>query len=256
MTDTTHPAPAAPARLALVGERSPHVRAHQRISGILGALRERDGLVLDAYWIATPDAERDPGALAGFDGIWITPGSPYQSMAGAIAAARCARTAPLPFLGTCGGFQHALMEFARSVCGLTRAGHAEYTPDGDDLLMVPLACSLAGHELEVRMAPGSLAERALGADRTIERYHCSYGVSPHYLDLLAGHGMRFTGTDADGEVRAAELPDHPFYLATLFQPELAPGPRPHPIIAAFARAVVEKASERAVADRPAVVSGR
>jgi CTP synthase (UTP-ammonia lyase) len=253
MTDTAYSRPTAPARLALVGDRSPHVRAHQRIRAVLDALRERDGLALDAYWIATPDAQRDPDALAGFDGIWVTPGSPYESMEGAIAAVRCARVTPVPYLGTCGGFQHALLEFARDVCGLAGAGHAEYTPDGDDLVVVPLACSLAGHEVEVRMAPGSLAERALGAEATVERYHCSYGLNPAYLGLLRSHGMRFTGTDADGEVRAAELPDHPFFLATLFQPELAPGPRPHPIVAAFARAVVANAAARAAT--PASATG-
>jgi CTP synthase (UTP-ammonia lyase) len=242
------PVPPATPRLALVGDRSPHVRAHQRIRSVLDALRERDGLPLDAYWIGTGDAGRDAAALAGFDGIWIVPGSPYESMAGAIAAARCARETPVPFLGTCGGFQHALLEFARDVCGVEAAGHAEYTPDGDDLLVVQLACSLVGHELPVTVTPGSLAERALGAERTVERYHCAYGLNPAYLDLLAAHGLRFTGRDGDGEVRIAELPDHPFFLATLFQPELAPGPRAHPMIVAFARAVAAHAAGRATSD--------
>lgn len=111
--------------------------------------------------------------------------------------------------------------------------------------MVKLACSLVGHELPVTMTPGTLAERALGADRTVERYHCSYGLDAAYLDLLAANGMRLTGVDPDGEVRVAELPGHPFFLATLFQPELSPGPRAHPMIAAFARAVTEHAQARA-----------
>src|SRR5256885_6150826 len=102
-----------PARLALVGDRSAHVRAHQRIPVLLEALRERDGLVLDAYWIPTTEAAGS-GVLAGFDGIWLVPGSPYQSMTGAIAAARTARESQLPFLGTCGGFQPVLLEFART----------------------------------------------------------------------------------------------------------------------------------------------
>ncbi|HEY7429616.1 MAG TPA: hypothetical protein VH641_02665 [Streptosporangiaceae bacterium] len=243
--------PATPARLALVGDRSLNVRAHQRIKGVLDALREHDGLLLDAYWIPTEAAQRHAATLAGFDGIWIVPGSPYRSMEGAIAAARYARETPVPLLGTCGGFQHALLEFARDVCGRQRAGHAEYSPDGDDLLVVQLACSLVGHELPVTVTPGSLAERALGADRTVERYHCAYGLNADHLDLLTSHGMRFTGQDADGEVRIAELPGHPFFLATLFQPELAPGPRAHPIIAAFARAVVAHAASRETAAVPA-----
>jgi CTP synthase (UTP-ammonia lyase) len=219
-------------RIALVGDRSPNVRAHVRIPSLLAALAERDRLVLDAYWIPTEEAD---GAVDGFDAIWLVPGSPYRSLAGAVAAARTARERGIPFLGTCGGFQHALLEYARNVCGLASADHTEYPSATGDPLITPLACSLVGHESAVRVAPGSLARRVLGAERTVERYHCSYGLSQAFLDVLREHGMRFSGADENGEVRIAELPDHPFYLATLFQPELAgDGSRAHPVIRAFA----------------------
>jgi len=241
-----HPALAHPARIALVGDRSPHVRAHARIPVIIEALRQRDGLVLDAYWIPTEDAAHDD--LSGFDAIWLAPGSPYRSPAGAIAAARTAREQAIPLLGTCGGFQHALLEFAQNVCGLD-VGHAEYLPSGDQpsdlgkFLIVPLACSLVGHEDAARITPGSLAEQILGAERTVERYHCSFGLNPDHLGTLSEHGLRFTGHDEDGQVRIAELPGHPFFLGTLFQPELAGDEtRPHPIAAALARAAVARAA--------------
>jgi CTP synthase (UTP-ammonia lyase) len=222
------------ARVALVGDRSPNVRAHRRIPSLLTALATQDRLVLDAYWIPTEEAAAD---LDGFDAIWLVPGSPYRSEAGAIAAARTARERNIPFLGTCGGFQHALLEYARNVCGLTSARHAENATDRDGALIVPLACSLVGHEGAVHVTPGSLAERVLGARSTIERYRCSYGLSTEFLDVLRAGGMRFTGMDDDGEVRIAELPGHPFFLTTLFQPELAgDGDRAHPVIRALAAA--------------------
>lgn len=232
------------ARVALVGDRSPSVRAHTRIPALLEALAQHDQLVLDAYWIPTEDAE-SAGALNGFDAIWLVPGSPYRSEAGALAAPRSAREQGIPFLGTCGGFQHAVLEFARDVCGLTGVNHAENRPEAEDLLIVPLACSLVGHEGAVKVEVGSLAERVLGAERTVERYHCSYGTSPAYLDVLRAHGLRFSGVDEAGDVRVAELPGHPFFLATLFQPELTgDGTRPHPIIRALASAAVERATKR------------
>ncbi|GHG99117.1 CTP synthase C-terminal region-related (seleno)protein [Streptomyces lanatus] len=232
------------ARVALVGDRSPSVRAHTRIPALLEALAQHDQLVLDAYWIPTEDAE-SAGALNGFDAIWLVPGSPYRSEAGALAAPRSAREQGIPFLGTCGGFQHAVLEFARDVCGLTGVNHAENRPEAEDLLIVPLACSLVGHEGAVKVEAGSLAERVLGAERTVERYHCSYGTSPAYLDVLRAHGLRFSGVDEAGDVRVAELPGHPFFLATLFQPELTgDGTRPHPIIRALASAAVERATKR------------
>ncbi|WP_327279217.1 MULTISPECIES: glutamine amidotransferase-related protein [unclassified Streptomyces] len=233
------------ARIALVGDRSPHVKSHTRIPLLLDALASRDGLVLDAYWIPTGDAgaEAASGALARFDALWVLPGSPYASEAGALAAIRVAREEGIPFLGTCGGFQHALLEYARSVCGLSAVAHAENDPGAEELLISPLACSLVGHEGLVRAEPGSLAESVLGAERSVEHYHCSYGPEPRYLPVLTAHGLRLSGHDEDGQARIAELPGHPFFLATLFQPELSgDGTRPHPVVKALAAAAVARAA--------------
>ena len=233
--------------MALVGDRSPNVRSHVRIPTLLAALRRRDRLDLDPYWVPSEDAV-DPDALTGFDGIWLLPGSPYRSQAGGVAAAAAARVHGIPFLGTCGGFQHALLEVARNVCGLAGAEHAEYDPDAAQPLIVELACSLVGHEQPVHLAPGSLVATIMGTDRTVERYLCAYGLDQRYLDRLRAAGLRFTGADDDGAVRVAELPGHPFYLATLFQPELAgDGSRPHPIVAAFAAAVAAHAGRSDIA---------
>jgi CTP synthase (UTP-ammonia lyase) len=231
------------ARIALVGDRSSTVQSHIRVPLLLDALAERDGLVLDAYWVPTTDAGQR-GAVDGFDAVWLLPGSPYRSETGALAAVRTARERGIPFLGTCGGFQHALLEYARNVCGLARAAHAENDPEAaaEDLVIGPLACSLAGHEGAVRVTPGSLAESVIGAERLVERYQCSYGPGSGHLDLLRAHGMRFTGEDGEGQVRIVELPGHPFFLATLFQPELAgDGTLPHPVVRSLASAAVRHA---------------
>jgi CTP synthase (UTP-ammonia lyase) len=224
---------AAMPTIALVGDRSPSVRAHARIPLLVDALRRRDDLVLDPYWVPS-EAAHD--GLEGFDGIWMVPGSPYRDREGALAAVRTARERGIPFLGTCGGFQHAVLELARDVCGIADAGHAEYGPDGD-LVIVPLECSLVGHEGAIRYAPGSLMQRIMGVERSVERYHCSYGLDPRHVETLAAHGVRFTAHDEDGAVRALELDGHPFFLGTLFQPELAgDGTRAHPVVREFAAA--------------------
>ncbi|MEU3827444.1 hypothetical protein GT045_12095 [Streptomyces sp. SID486] len=231
------------ATLALVGDRSPHVVSHTRVPVLLDALAARDRLVLDAYWISSRDAEAE-GAVRGFDAVWVLPGSPYRSEAGVLAAVRTAREEGIPFLGTCGGFQHTLLEYARNVCGLTGVAHAENDPGAEDPLIEPLACSLVGHEAAVTVAPESLAASVIGAARTVERYFCAYGPSRH-LDTLRAHGLRFSGHDEDGHVRMAELPGHPFFLASLFQPELAgDGSHPHPMVRALARAAADHAASR------------
>ena len=153
-------------RIALVGDRSANVRAHARIPALIDALLTRESRPLDPYWIATPDAAEDE--LAGFDAIWVAPGSPYRSSAGAITAVRTARMRGIPFLGTCGGFQHAMLEFARDVCGMPSARHAENGGDGDALI-TELSCSLAGHEGGIELTAGTLISDLLGAGRTVER---------------------------------------------------------------------------------------
>jgi CTP synthase (UTP-ammonia lyase) len=225
-----------------VGDRSANVRAHARIPRLIDALRQRESIALDPYWISTSEAaEAAECDLTGFDGIWVAPGSPYASFEGALAAARAARENGIPYLGTCGGFQHAIVEFARDVCGVVGAQHAEVDPAADQLVIVPLECSLVGHEEAVMVVPGTLAARIAGPGRRTERYHCSYGVNREYLELLTGAGLRFSGFDDGGDARIVELPGHPFFLGTLFQPELrGDGTQPHPIIRAFAEAATER----------------
>jgi CTP synthase (UTP-ammonia lyase) len=235
-------------RIALVGDRSASVRAHTRIPQLIDALLLRDSIALDTYWIGTRDVEECD--LGGFDAIWVVPGSPYESAAGAIAAVRTAREQNIPFLGTCGGFQHALLEYARDVCGLSGVENAEITPDAKELLIVPLECSLKGHEEAVMIVPGTLAARVTCAGRRTERYHCSYGLNADYLETLTNAGLRFSGFDDSGHVRVVELPGHPFFLGTLFQPELAgDGTQPHTIIRGLATAATERAARAVTAER-------
>jgi CTP synthase (UTP-ammonia lyase) len=229
------------ARIALVGDRSANVRAHARIPAVVDALLRRDAIALDPYWIATPDVAACD--LGRFDAIWLVPGSPYDSADGAIAAVRTARERRIPFLGTCGGFQYALLEFARNVCELPDVENAEVTPEADDHLIVQLECSLKGHEEAVMIVPGTRAAKISGPGRRTERYHCDYGLNAAYLDRLSQGGMRFSGFDDSGRVRIAELPGHPFFVGTLFQPELhGDGTQPHPIIVAMAEAATEHAA--------------
>ena len=230
-----------PARVALVGDRSEHVLAHGRIAAAL-----RHGTpapdAVDPYWIASTDVT-GPDDLAGFDGVWLVPGSPYASRDGALAAVTAARTTEVPFLGTCGGFQHALLEVARNVCGLF-VDHAEQAVDeGAEALIVPLSCSLVGAESTVVVRPGTFAATLLGAGPRVERFFCSYGLDDRFRAALQGAGLVFAADDEEGDARMVELPGHPFFVASLFQPELSSDETwVHPLIRAFAGAVVEHAA--------------
>jgi CTP synthase (UTP-ammonia lyase) len=224
-----------PPRLALVGDRSATVQAHARIPVLMQALAGGDDPI-ELYWLHTATIA-SPGDVEGFDGIWVVPGSPYSNSDGVLAAIEAARTRGIPLLGTCGGFQHLLLEFARNVCGLA-AEHAEVRPDASALLLVPLRCKLFGEEATVTIEPGTTAAAAMGAGTTTERYFCRYGLNANYLSVLEDHGLVISGRDELGDARVVELPGHPFFVGSLFQPELTSDATwAHPLIAAFAAAV-------------------
>ena len=169
---------------------------------------------------------------------------------------RTAREHAIPFLGTCGGFQYGLLEYARNVCGLADVENAEVTPEAEQQLIVPLECSLMGHEEAVMIVPGSMAARISGPGRRTERYHCTFGLNAEYLEALTAGGLRFTGFDDLGNVRVMELPGHPFFMGTLFQPELqGDGTQPHPIIAALGTAAAHHAAATATVAAGTVAAG-
>jgi CTP synthase (UTP-ammonia lyase) len=236
-----------PLRIGLIGDQSADVAAHAAIPEALVHASSALGCRVTSRWLATDRLASAEDSPDDCDGLWCVPGSPYRSMEGALSAIRHARERPLPFLGTCGGFQHAVLEFARSLLGITDAEHAESTPEGEHLVITPLDCALVGVRGEIHLKAGSRAASSYGALRTSERYHCRFGLDGRYRDLLEAHGFRVTGEDGsvDGAqssnhcgVRVLELSGHPFYVATLFQPELSSTPeQPAPIVLAFVRAV-------------------
>jgi CTP synthase (UTP-ammonia lyase) len=211
-----------PTFIALVGDHDPEIVAHRAAPKALGLAALSLGRAVDAVWVATEEVAADEEqALGHVDAVWCVPGSPYRSMDGALAAIRRARERGMPFLGTCGGFQHAVIEFARHVCGIAGADHAETSPDGGTLVVSPLACALHGVSGRVKFVDGSRLRGIYGPEQAEEEYMCGYGLNPEFRAVLERHGMRFTGFDPEGAVRAFELVEHPFFVGTLFQPERA-----------------------------------
>jgi CTP synthase (UTP-ammonia lyase) len=248
-----------PPRLALVGDRSPDVQAHVRLPGIIDFVNAAAHDPIEVYWLHSTSIA-GPADVDGFDGIWVVPGSPYQNPAGVLAAVQGARQTGTPFLGTCGGFQYMLIEYARNVCGLGQAAHGEIDPEAAEPLVVPLACSLLGQEAAVTVLPGTKAAQAMGAGRATERFFCRYGLNDAYQELLVSHGLVFSGSDELGNPRLAELAGHPFFVGSLFQPELSSGPGwAHPLIVAFTTALRQHAatstSARAASGVVATVAG-
>ncbi len=131
-----------------------------------------------------------------------------------------------------------LVEHARNVMGIADATHAEYGRPGT-AVVTALACSLVDAEIEVMFTPGSRLAACYGRASALERTTCSYGLEPAFGHLASEGGLSVAATAAAGDVRAVERPDHPFFVATLYQPQLSSTrERPHPIWTAFVDAVL------------------
>jgi CTP synthase (UTP-ammonia lyase) len=233
--------------IGVIGDYDPAFAPHRATDAALAHAADGLGLTVAVEWLPTPslDGAAAPDILEAFDGLWCAPGSPYRSLAGALAGIRFAREHDRPFVGTCGGFQHVVLEYARNVLGFQDAQHAEYDPEASRLFITGLACSLVGQTMTVHVVPGSRAGRAYARPTAEEQYYCTFGLNPAYQALLHDGGLRVVGTDQDGEARILELPERRYFLATLFVPQLTSAPdRPHPLITAYLEVALRFQAER------------
>jgi CTP synthase len=167
----------------------------------------------------------------------------------------------VPFLGLCLGLQCAVIEFARSVCGLDGANSSEFDPATPhpviDLLpeqkdVTDLGGSMRLGAQPCHVVPGTRAEQVYGEPVVYERHRHRYEVNPAYHEALSGRGLVFSGLSPDGRlVEIIELEGHPFFMAGQFHPELRSRPtRPHPLFREFvgaAKTLATSGAERTVA---------
>ncbi|MEP7297422.1 MAG: CTP synthase [Burkholderiales bacterium] len=223
-------------RVGLIGDRDDSITAHRANPIALRLAGEQLGRVVEADWLAT-DAMPDDADLARFDALWCVPGSPYRDMDAALRAIRFAREQGVPFLGTCGGFQHAVIDYARHVLGWADADHAETAPDAPRNVIALLECALVEATETLTLVPDSRLALACGTPTIQEGYRCRYGLNPAFVDTLTRGPLRVAATGPQGDVRAVELDAHPFFVCTLFQPERAAlQGRTPPLVAALLRA--------------------
>lgn len=206
-------------RIALVGDHNPAVVAHQAIPIALELVSAELGVPVEGDWVATAAIHNAAIDLAPYHGIWCVPASPYENMQGALDAIQFARENQVPFLGTCGGFQHALIEYARNVLGMKDADHAETNPGARQPLVSKLSCSLVEVESDISLVPETILHKSYETLKIREGYHCNYGPSKEWEALLFAGKFRVAARDSAGDVRGGELQEHRFFVGTLFQPE-------------------------------------
>ena len=227
-------------KIALIGDYNSSVTAHIAIpKAIEIASRENDRNV-EGIWVETENLSGNiPHLLAKYSGIWCVPGSPYQNIDGVLSAIQYARERKIPFLGTCGGYQHAILEYARQVLEFTQADNVEVNAEASMPLIAPLSCALLEADGIVLFSSASQVGQIYNAKQAVEKYHCSYGLNVEYLSIFEESDLLIAGVDPQGEPRVIELKNHPFFIGTGYQPERsALLNERHPLITAFVEAVV------------------
>jgi CTP synthase (UTP-ammonia lyase) len=221
-----------PTRIALLGDLDLGKPTHRELEAAVALLPAE----VQARWLPTDHAAARK--LTNVDGLWVVPGSPYRDDDAVEAAIAWALGSRTPLLGTCGGFQYALLVLARRLAGMPDARHAETEPDALQPLLAPLSCSLIGQQREVRCLPGTRLAAILGTKPFIGFHWCGYGLAESFVGTLEDAGVVISARAPDAGVEAIEIPDHPFFIATLFQPQVGAlaGQPLHPLIGAFLEA--------------------
>jgi CTP synthase len=195
------------------------------------------------------DASEVNTKLAGLSGILVPGGFGNRGVEGKILAIRYARENKIPYFGICIGLQLAVIEYARSVCGLLKATSREFSNTGEfviDLMEQQRGIERVGGSMRLgsyscKLATGSLVQRIYGAKQVTERHRHRYEVNNHYRKILETQGMVFSGLNQElGLVEMMELPNHPWFLGCQFHPEFNSKPfSPHPLFVGFVKASVD-----------------
>lgn len=217
------------------------------------------GVKPEIHWLNAKEYQKDPARvkdLEAYDGILVPGGFGETGIEGKINAIRFAREKKIPYFGLCYGMQLLVVEYARHVAGLEGAHTTEIHPKAKHPLIMILpeqveklrrkdyggSMRLGAYPCKLR--PGTVAQKAYGAEEVSERHRHRYEVNPEYVEQLSSAGLVFSGTSPSGKLmEIAELPksEHPFFLGTQFHPEFRARPlEPHPLFDAFVKAALDR----------------
>jgi CTP synthase len=247
----------AEVRIGLVGK---YVNLPDAYLSVVEALKHGGyacGVKIAIDWISADDTEGllAEGRLHDLDGIVVPGGFGVRGIEGKVAAAGYAREHNIPYLGLCLGLHCAVIDFARSACGLAGANSTEFdlhTPHpvidlmDEQKVVVDMGGTMRLGAYPAKLEAGMKVRAAYGEEVVYERHRHRYELNNKYRQIFEEHGMASSGTSPDGLlVEFIELVDHPFFVATQAHPEFKSRPnRPHPLFAAFVEAARQRADGR------------
>ncbi|MCX5638572.1 MAG: CTP synthase, partial [Planctomycetota bacterium] len=240
-----------------IGITGKYTSVRDSYASIINALEHAGtalGCNVKIKWIETTNMTDQNAAknLNDVDGIIVPGGFGTRGAEGKIACIKFARENNLPYLGLCFGFQMAVIEFARNVCGLTKANSTEIDPDCPEPVINILpeqkeieglggSMRLGGADIELK--PQTLAWKIFGKANSVRmRFRHRYEVDPQYVEKLKKVGLVFSGKAPNQPImQILELPSHPFFMGTQAHPCLTSRPlKPHPMFVGLVAAAMQK----------------
>jgi len=247
-------------QIAMVGKYVHLTEAYKSLSEALIHAGARSRTKVDIQYVDSEILEKEgTDQLKNMDAILVPGGFGERGVEGKIAAARFARENAVPYLGICLGMQVAVIEFARSVAGLTKAHSTEFNKDTPQpvIAMITEWLNADGEKIErsadsdlggtmrlggqaCRLEQDSLARALYGKEVIIERHRHRYEFNNGYLDQLKLAGLQISGRSIDGKlVEIIEIRDHPWFIACQFHPEFTSTPhKGHPLFDGFVRSAL------------------
>ncbi|PWM76948.1 MAG: CTP synthase [Phascolarctobacterium sp.] len=242
--------------IAVVGK---YVELHDAYISIAEALKHAavaNESEIEIKWVNSEKMEEDNNVeemLKGVDGILVPGGFGNRGIEGKIMAVKYARENKIPFFGICLGMQCAVIEYARNVCGMEGANSSEFDENTKypviDLMPDQVDVEEKGGTMRLglypcKVYPGTLTEKAYGAELIYERHRHRYEVNNALREQIVEKGLRIGGTLPDGRlVEIVELPEdvHPWFLGAQFHPEFKSRPtNPHPLFKEFIAAALRE----------------
>ena len=238
-------------RIAVIGDYNPKEESHRLILESIKDAAAEIQSETEAQWIMSDALDVSGEHLKHFDGFWFAPGSPYRNADNVLSAIQYARENRVPALGTCAGFQHMVIEFARNVLGYQDANSSEMDPDTphnvidmmeEQKTITQMGGTMRRGAYECELVTGSRTWQAYGEETLIrERHRHRYEFNNQYMDEFEQHGMHCVGINPEADlVEIVEIPTLKWYIGTQFHPEYSSTVlRPHPLFMSFMKACIE-----------------
>lgn len=239
--------------IGLVGK---YVQLHDAYLSVAEALRHAGyvyGARVAIKWIdsETVTSENAAETLAGCDGLLVPGGFGNRGIEGKIATANYARTNNVPYLGICLGMQIAVIEFARSVCGLNDANSGEFDENSNNKVIdfmpdqnaeINKGGTLRLGAYPCKIVPGTKMEQCYKASEISERHRHRYEFNNDYRDMMTEKGLVISGTSPDGHiVETVEIPENDFYVGVQFHPEFKSRPnKAHPLFMGLVKSALDR----------------